>query len=73
MKNYPKSPKAPDAMFKVGVIMQDKGDTAKAKAVYQQVVSKFPAPTEPNKRKNALTRSDDYGMTRNRIISGLVA
>ncbi len=25
-------------MFKVGVIMQDKGDTAKAKAVYQQVI-----------------------------------
>ncbi|STS89254.1 tol-pal system protein YbgF [Klebsiella variicola] len=42
VKNYPKSPKAPDAMFKVGVIMQDKGDTAKAKAVYQQVISKFP-------------------------------
>jgi tol-pal system protein YbgF len=42
VKNYPKSPKAPDAMFKVGVIMQDKGDTAKAKAVYQQVVTKFP-------------------------------
>ncbi|MCU3615574.1 tetratricopeptide repeat protein, partial [Enterobacter hormaechei subsp. oharae] len=34
--------KAPDAMYKVGVIMQDKGDTAKAKAVYQQVVAKFP-------------------------------
>ena len=29
-------------MFKVGVIMQDKGDTAKAKAVFQQVVSKYP-------------------------------
>ncbi|SVX85692.1 tol-pal system protein YbgF [Klebsiella pneumoniae] len=29
-------------MFKVGVIMQDKGDTAKAKAVYQQVISKYP-------------------------------
>ncbi len=42
VKNYPKSPKAPDAMYKVGVIMQDKGDTAKAKAVYQQVVAKFP-------------------------------
>ncbi|MXG37189.1 tetratricopeptide repeat protein, partial [Escherichia coli] len=42
VKNYPKSPKAPDAMYKVGVIMQDKGDTAKAKAVYQQVVTKFP-------------------------------
>ncbi len=40
VKNYPKSPKAADAMFKVG-IMQDKGDTAKAKAVYQQVISKI--------------------------------
>ncbi|MDI5829555.1 hypothetical protein MJN51_34680, partial [Salmonella enterica subsp. enterica serovar Kentucky] len=35
VKNYPRSPKAADAMYKVGVIMQDKGDTAKAKAVYQ--------------------------------------
>ena len=29
-------------MYKVGVIMQDKGDSAKAKAVYQQVISKYP-------------------------------
>jgi TolA-binding protein len=41
VKNYPKSPKAPDAMYKVGVIMQDKGDTAKAKAVNQPVVAKY--------------------------------
>lgn len=57
VKNYPKSPKAPDAMFKVGVIMQDKGDTAKAKAVYQQVVSKFPGTDgakQAQKRLNAL-------------------
>ncbi len=73
VKNYPKSPKAPDAMFKVGVIMQDKGDTAKAKAVYQQVINKFPAPTVRNKRKNDLMLLVDYGMTRNRVISGLVA
>ncbi|MDI5811321.1 tetratricopeptide repeat protein, partial [Salmonella enterica subsp. enterica serovar Anatum] len=33
---------AADAMYKVGVIMQDKGDTAKAKAVYQQVINKYP-------------------------------
>ncbi len=51
MKNYPKSPKAPDAMYKVGVIMQDKGDTAKAKAVYQQVVAKFLVQTAPNRHK----------------------
>ncbi|MGE9665835.1 tol-pal system protein YbgF, partial [Escherichia coli] len=42
VKNFPKSPKAADAMYKVGVIMQDKGDTAKAKAVYQQVITKYP-------------------------------
>ncbi|EJP4075604.1 tetratricopeptide repeat protein, partial [Escherichia coli] len=42
VKNYPKSPKASDAMYKVGLIMQDKGDSAKAKAVYQQVISKYP-------------------------------
>jgi hypothetical protein len=59
-------------MFKVGVIMQDKGDTAKAKAVYQQVINS-PAPTVRNKRKNDLMPLVDYGMTRNRVISGLVA
>jgi TolA-binding protein len=73
VKNYPKSPKAPDAMFKVGVIMQDKGDTAKAKAVYQQVVSKFPGTDGAKQAQKRLNALDDYGMTRNRIISGLVA
>ncbi len=39
-------------MFKVGVIMQDKGDTAKAKAVYQQVISKYPVLMALNRHKN---------------------
>ncbi len=73
MKNYPKSPKAPDAMFKVGVIMQDKGDTAKAKAVYQQVINKFPGTDGAKQAQNVLMLLVDYGMTRNRVISGLVA
>ena len=41
----------------VGVIMQDKGDTAKAKAVYQQVINKFPGTDgakQAQKRLNAL-------------------
>ena len=42
VKNYPKSPKASEALYKVGVIMQEKNDTAKAKAVYQQVIKQFP-------------------------------
>lgn len=42
VKNYPKSPKAPDAMYKVGVIMQEKGQADKAKAVYQQVIKQYP-------------------------------
>ena len=33
--------------------MQDKGDTAKAKAVYQQVVAKFPGTEGAKRRKNA--------------------
>ena len=56
VKNYPKSPKAADAMFKVGVIMH-KGDTAKAKAVYQQVISKYPGTDgakQAQKRLNAM-------------------
>nr|VXZ87035.1 tol-pal system protein YbgF [Klebsiella pneumoniae] len=73
VKNYPKSPKAPDAMFKVGVIMQDKGDTAKAKAVYQQVINKFPGTDGAKQAQNDLMLLVDYGMTRNRVISGLVA
>ena len=74
VKNYPKSPKAPDAMFKVGVIMQDKGDTAKAKAVYQQVVTKFPG-TEGAKQAQKRLNVDGMiiGMTRNRVISGRVS
>jgi TolA-binding protein len=44
-------------MFKVGVIMQDKGDTAKAKAVYQQVIKQFPntdGAKQAQKRLNAM-------------------
>ncbi|EJH7383329.1 tetratricopeptide repeat protein, partial [Salmonella enterica] len=46
-----------DAMYKVGVIMQDKGDTAKAKAVYQQVINKYPGTDgakQAQKRLNAM-------------------
>jgi TolA-binding protein len=42
VKNYPKSPKAAEALLKVGVIMQEKKDTAKAKAVFQQVIKLYP-------------------------------
>ncbi len=42
VKNYAKSPKAPDAMYKVGIIMQEKGQADKAKAVFQQVIKQYP-------------------------------
>ncbi|MGL9734374.1 MAG: tetratricopeptide repeat protein, partial [Symbiopectobacterium sp.] len=42
VKNYPKSPKSSEALLKVGVIMQEKGQTDKAKAVYQQVIKQYP-------------------------------
>ena len=42
VKSYPKSPKSSDAMYKVGVIMQEKGQADKAKAVYSQVIKQYP-------------------------------
>ncbi|MFV2419123.1 tetratricopeptide repeat protein, partial [Escherichia coli] len=53
-KNYPKSPKAADAMFKYGFRMQYKGDTAKAKAVYQQFISKYPGTDGAKKAQKSL-------------------
>ncbi|CQR23451.1 tol-pal system protein YbgF [Yersinia enterocolitica] len=44
-------------MFKVGVIMQDKGQSDKAKAVYQQVIKQYPntdAAKQAQKRLSAL-------------------
>ncbi len=50
-------PKSSEAMFKVGVIMQDKGQSDKAKAVYQQVIKQYPntdAAKQAQKRLSAL-------------------
>ncbi len=55
-------------MYKVGVIMQDKGDTAKAKAVYQQVINKYPALMARNRRRSVLTRCNAYHATRKRLF-----
>lgn len=42
MKNYPKSQKASEAFYKIGLIMQEKGQKDNAKAIYQQVVKQYP-------------------------------
>ncbi|OCG04647.1 tol-pal system protein YbgF [Gilliamella sp. wkB112] len=41
VKDFPSSPKAADSLYKVGVILLDKGDKKSAKAVFQQVVNKY--------------------------------
>ncbi|MCO6544291.1 MAG: tol-pal system protein YbgF [Gilliamella sp.] len=48
VKDFPSSPKAADSLYKVGLILLDKGDTKNAKAVFQQVVNKY------SKDKNAV-------------------
>ncbi|WP_085246925.1 tol-pal system protein YbgF [Gilliamella mensalis] len=48
VKDFPSSPKAADSLYKVGLILLDKGDTKKAKTVFQQVINKYP------KDKNAV-------------------
>jgi hypothetical protein len=47
--------------------------TRESESGLQQVVSKFPGTEGAKQRKNVLMLWDDYGMTRNRVISGLVA
>lgn len=59
-------------MYKVGVIMQDKGDTAKAKAVYQQVITKYHGTDGAKQAQNALARCNEHHATRNRVNSGRV-
>ena len=58
-------------MFKVGVIMQDKGDTAKAKAVYQQVISKYPG-TDGAKQAQKASERDVMHNTRPEVALFLV-
>jgi hypothetical protein len=52
VKNYPKSPKAPDAMYKVGVIMQVKATLQKPKRFISRWLRNSRVQTAPNKRKN---------------------
>lgn len=54
VKNYPKSPKASDALLKVGVIMQEKGQKDKARAVYQQVGKLYPSAEAAKQAQNGL-------------------
>lgn len=41
VKNFSTSSKAPDSLYKVGLILLDKGDKKNAKAVFQQVINKY--------------------------------
>ena len=53
--------------------MQDKGDNAKAKAVYQQVVKQYPNTEAAKQAQNAPPRFNCVKLTRYRWISGLNA
>lgn len=41
VKDFSTSSKAPDSLYKVGLILLDKGDKKNAKAVFQQVINKY--------------------------------
>ncbi|MGL5729130.1 MAG: tetratricopeptide repeat protein, partial [Plesiomonas sp.] len=58
VKDYPKSPKRADAMLKLGVIAQEKGDTAAAKTLFQQIVKSYPTSSSA---KMAKSRLDSLG------------
>ncbi|MGL5605052.1 MAG: tol-pal system protein YbgF, partial [Plesiomonas sp.] len=54
VKDFPKSPKRADAMLKLGVIAQEKGDVAGAKTVFQQIISAYPTSSSAKMAKSRL-------------------
>ncbi|MDE2090128.1 MAG: tol-pal system protein YbgF [Gammaproteobacteria bacterium] len=54
VNQYPDSPKAPDAMLKIGYVQSALGERAKARATFRQVVSRYPNTTAARLAQNRL-------------------
>lgn len=54
VKNYSKSSKAPDALLKIGIIMQETNQVNKAKTIYRQVEKLYPNSNASNQAKKRL-------------------
>lgn len=56
VKTYPNSPRAPSALYKLGLLAEQRSDRASARAYYARVVAGYPRSDEANLARDKLTR-----------------
>lgn len=56
VKTYPNSPRAPSALYKLGLLAEQRNDRAGARAYYLRVVSGYPRSDEANLARDKLQR-----------------
>ncbi len=56
VKTYPNSPRAPSALYKLGLLAEQRNDRGGARAYYARVVAGYPRSDEANLARDKLTR-----------------
>ena len=56
VKTYPNSPRTPSALYKLGLLAEQRSDKAGAKGYYQRVVAGYPRSDEANLARDKLSR-----------------
>jgi tol-pal system protein YbgF len=56
VQSYPNSPRAPSALYKLGLLAEQRGDAASARTFYARVVAGYPRSDEANLARDKLQR-----------------
>ena len=56
VKSYPNSPRAPSALYKLGLLAEQRGDKAAARTYYARVIAGYPRSDEANLARDKLQR-----------------
>ena len=56
VKTYPNSPRAPSALYKLGLLAEQRGDKAAARTYYARVIAGYPRSDEANLARDKLQR-----------------
>ena len=54
VKRYPNSPRAPSALYKLGLLAEQRGDKAGARTYYARVLAGYPRSDEANLARDKL-------------------
>src|SRR5206468_788725 len=60
VKSYPNSPRAPSALYKLGLLAEQRGDKAAARTYYARVIAGYPRSDEANLAHDKLQRLGRY-------------